>query len=192
MINRLTDPLIFEASMYTISVRTTQNVVIQYPDAGVGERIAAYLIDRLILIAYAVCIIVLFIRIKVEQPWVWIAVLGIPFLLFSLLFEIFMDGQTPGKRLMKIQIVRLDGTRASIGDFILRWLFAFVDFMILGGAIAVITVAAGGKGQRLGDLVAGTSAVKLLEQAETSARDIFITADPDYVPAFAQAVQLNA
>lgn len=178
--------------MYTISVRTTQNVVIQYPVASVGERIGAYLIDRLILAAYALAIIVLFVRINVNQVWVWIAVLLIPFLLFSLLFEIFMNGQTPGKRIMKIQIVRLDGTRASIGDFILRWIFASVDFMILGGVIAVITIAAGGRGQRLGDVVAGTSAVKLVEQHETSAKDIFITADEGYVPVFAQAMQLNA
>lgn len=178
--------------MYTISVRTSQNVVIQYPVASVGERIGAYLIDRLILAAYAIFIIVLFVRLKVEQVWVWVIILLIPFLLFSLLFEIFMNGQTPGKRMMKIQIVRLDGTRASVGDFILRWLFALVDFMILGGVIAVITIAAGGKGQRLGDVVAGTSAVKLVEQGETSAKEIFITADQDYVPVFAQAVQLNA
>jgi len=192
MIKGLLDPPIFVAIMYTISVRTTQNVVIQYPVASIGERIGAYLIDRLILAAYAILIIVLFVRIKVDQVWLWIIALFIPFLLFSLLFEIFMNGQTPGKRLLKIQIVRLDGTRASVGDFILRWIFAFVDFMILGGVIAVITIAAGGKGQRLGDLVAGTSAVKLVEQVETSAKDIFIVADDGYVPVFAQAMQLNS
>jgi len=192
MIKGLLDPPIFVAFMYTISIRTTQNVVIQYPVASIGERIGAYLIDRLILAAYAILIIVLFVRIKVDQVWLWIIVLFIPFLLYSLLFEIFMNGQTPGKRLLKIQIVRLDGTRASVGDFILRWIFAFVDFMILGGVIAVITIAAGGKGQRLGDLVAGTSAVKLVEQVETSAKDIFITAAEGYVPVFAQAMQLNS
>ncbi|GHM99934.1 RDD family protein [Cytophagales bacterium WSM2-2] len=177
--------------MYSISVRTAQNVVIQYPVASVGERILAHLVDRLILVVYTIAVVALFIRLNVQQTWIWIVALLLPWLFFSVLFEIFMDGQTPGKRLMKIQVVRLNGERATIGDFILRWIFTLAEFAILGGVIAVIFVAAGGKGQRLGDLAAGTSVIKLIEQQEITAEEIFITAEENYVPTFNQVIQLN-
>ncbi len=178
--------------MYTVSVRTSQNVVIQYPVASIGERIAAHLIDKLILVVYIITIAYFFIRLKIEQPWIWVSAIGLPMLFFSLLFEIFREGQTPGKILLKIQVVRLDGSRASTGDYLLRWVFALVDFGVLAGVIAVIIVAAGGKGQRLGDVVAGTTVVKLTEHKEISSHEIFITADENYVPVFAQAIQLSS
>jgi uncharacterized RDD family membrane protein YckC len=178
--------------MYTVPVRTSQNVVIRYPVAGVGDRIIAYVIDRVILIIYLVAVALLFAQVKVQQPWIWILALAGPFLLFSLLFEIFMNGQTPGKRLLNIQVVRLDGGRASIGDYVLRWVFAIVDVGVMGGAIAVIMVAAGGKGQRLGDLAAGTTVILLVRRAEISSEEIFITADDTYVPVYPEAIQLTA
>ena len=108
-----------------------------------------------------------------------------------LLFEIFMDGQTPGKRVLNIKVIRLNGTPASIGDYVLRWIFAIIDLKFLSGAIAVITIAAGGKGQRLGDMVAGTSVIKQVEQKEITAQEIFVVADSEYQPVFAQAIQLK-
>lgn len=177
--------------MQTISVRTTQNVFIHYPLASIGDRILAHLLDRLILIVYSIAIVATFIAMEMEVPWVWLIFLGFPWLFYSLMFEIFMNGQTPGKRLMRNQVVRMDGTPATIGDFVLRWIFGFVDFYILSGAIALIIIAAGGKGQRLGDVVAGTTVVKLIEQKEITSKDIFVTSEETYVPTFTQVTQLS-
>jgi uncharacterized RDD family membrane protein YckC len=177
--------------MQTIQVRTTQNVFIQYPLASVGDRILAYLLDRVILGLYSVAIVVLFININMEVIWIWLIVIGFPWMFYYLFFEILMDGQTPGKRAMSIKVIRLDGTPATIGDYLLRWIFSFIDFYILSGAIAVIVVAAGGKGQRLGDVVAGTSVIKLIQQKEITASDVFVTAEAEYTPTFPQVVHLN-
>lgn len=177
--------------MQSIRVRTTQNVFIQYPVASVGDRILAYIIDRLILIFYSVAVSALFINLEVEIYWVWLMVLGTPWLLYNLLFEIFMNGQSPGKRTLNIKVVRLDGTSPTLGGYLLRWIFSFVDFYFLGGVIAVILVAAGGRGQRLGDMVAGTSVIKQVEQREVTAQEIFVMADAAYQPVFAQAIALN-
>lgn len=177
--------------MQTIQVQTTHNVFIHYSVASVGDRILAHLIDMLILILYTVVFVAAFINLKMEEIWVWMMVIGTPWLLYNVLFEIFMNGQTPGKIAMNIKVVRLNGTPASIGDYLLRWIFSFVDFYVLSGAIAVIFVAAGGKGQRLGDLVAGTSVVKLIEQKEITASEVFVTPDTAYVPFYSQAVQLH-
>ncbi len=177
--------------MQTIQVRTTQNVFIHYPLASIGDRILAYLLDKLILIVFSIAIGLLLFYGNIELYWIWILLLGLPWLLFSLLFEIFMDGQTPGKRVLNIKVIRLNGTPASIGDYVLRWVFALVDFGFLNGAIAVILIAAGGKGQRLGDMVAGTSVIKQVEQKEITAQEVFVVADAEYQPVFAQAIQLN-
>ncbi len=177
--------------MQTIQVRTTQNAFIHYPVASVGDRIMAYLLDQLIKIVYAIAIGILLFNADIGSEWVWISIIGIPWLLYSVLFEIFMNGQTPGKRVLTIKVIRLNGTPASIGDYILRWIFALIDFGILSGAIAVIIIVAGGKGQRLGDLVAGTSVVKLAEQKEITASEIFVASEATYEPTFIQAIQLN-
>jgi uncharacterized RDD family membrane protein YckC len=177
--------------MQTIQVRTTQNVFIHYPVASVGDRILAYLLDQIIKIVCAIAVGILLFNMNVENEWVWVLIIGIPWLLFALLFEIFMNGQTPGKRVLNIKVIRLNGTPATLGDYILRWIFSLIDFGILSGAIAVIIISAGGKGQRLGDLVAGTSVVKLTEQKEITANEVFVPADVAYEPTFSQAIQLN-
>ncbi len=175
-----------------VHVRTTQNVFIHYPVASLGDRILAYLLDLLIEIVFVVVMIALYFQIKMEISWVWIVTVGAPLLCYHLMFEIFMNGQSPGKVLMKIKVIRLDGTPASIGDFILRWIFAFIDLRLMSGLIAVIAIAVGEKGQRLGDLVAGTTVIKLASEAEVTASDIFIPrTEVNYVPTFPQVVQLT-
>jgi GTP:adenosylcobinamide-phosphate guanylyltransferase len=66
-----------------------------------------------------------------------------------------------------------------------------VDFYILSGAIAVIIIAMGGKGQRLGDVVAGTSVVKLVEQEQISSEKVFVAPEQEYTPTFSQVINLT-
>ena len=177
--------------MQTVRVRTTQNVLIDYPVASIGDRILGHLIDRLILIAYSIAVIAALANLELETWWVWVILLAVPWMFFSVLFEIFMNGQTPGKQVMKTKVVRLNGTPATVGDYLLRWVFSLIDFYVLSGAIAVVAVAMGGKGQRLGDMVAGTSVVKLIEHREISASEVFVTPEEIHVPTFTQVTQLS-
>lgn len=174
-----------------VRVRTTQNVFIHYPVASLGDRILAYLIDILILIVYIVALIAIYVKLKMVTVWVWIVTMGTPFLLYHVLFEIFMNGQSPGKQVMNIKVLRLDGTPATVGDYLLRWLFAFIEIRIFSGLVAILVIAIGGKGQRLGDLVAGTTVVKLIEETQITAARIFVPGDENYIPSFAQVVQLT-
>ncbi|HEX6223126.1 MAG TPA: RDD family protein [Chryseolinea sp.] len=177
--------------MQTIRVRTTQNVFIEYPLASVGERIAAYLVDWIILIMYTVALVALLAKLEVELWYVWLIVIGVPWMFFSLLFEIFMDGQTPGKLALKVKVVRLDGTPPAIGDYLMRWIFSFIDFYILSGAVAVVIIAVGGKGQRLGDIVAGTSVVKIVQHHQITSENVFIAQEEQYTPTFSQVISLT-
>ena len=178
--------------MQTISVQTTQNVSIQYPVASVGDRIVAYLLDLAILIAYAIAVIAAFFNIDLNVAWPWIVFLVMPWFLYHLMFEIFMNGQSPGKRVMSIQVVRVDGTQPGVGNYLLRWVFSLIDFHLLSGAIAIIAIATNGRGQRVGDMVAGTCVVKLIARKEITASEVFITPEDTYVPVFPQVVQLGS
>jgi uncharacterized RDD family membrane protein YckC len=177
--------------MQTVSVRTTQNVFIQYPVASLGDRMAAGLIDTVIVVAYIVLVAYGMSLVEIDSAALGISVLVIPSILYHLLFEIFMDGQSPGKRQMKIKVVRTDGTPATIGNYLLRWLLRLVEVQAAQGMIAVITIAWNGRGQRLGDIAAGTTVVKLVRQKDVTAAEIFTLATDDYVPQFPGVIMLS-
>jgi uncharacterized RDD family membrane protein YckC len=177
--------------MQTVTVRTTQNVLIEYPVASLGDRILAYLFDMMIIIAYYILMIFLMVAIGDVSPLALIGVMMVPVFFYHLMFEIFMDGQSPGKRQMSIKVVRKDGTQATIGNYVIRWLTRLVEIDLLSGAVAMVTIAINGKGQRLGDIAAGTVVVKLIEQKEVSARDVFTMPEQAYIPVFPQVLQLN-
>ena len=177
--------------MHTIRVRTSQNVFIHYPVASIGDRILGYLIDLLILALYFLGMIALISQVRMNEAWIIIIVFAVPYLFYTLTFEIFMNGQTPGKRTMSTQVVRLDGSPPTVGNYIVRWLFALVEFPISSGVIAVLTILITGKGQRLGDLVGGTSVIKLIPQEEITGRDVFVSAEQSYQPTFSQVIALT-
>jgi uncharacterized RDD family membrane protein YckC len=151
-----------------------------------------YLIDMLILTLYCVVIVVLLLNLDVEKWWVWMIAIAFPYLFYSLFFEVIGNGQTPGKYIMKSKVVRLDGTPPTLGNYLLRWLFRFVDFYMISGAVAVVFISSGRKGQRLGDKVAGTSVIKLIEQKEITAQDVFVVSDDTYSPTFSQVMNLTS
>jgi hypothetical protein len=80
---------------------------------------------------------------------------------FDLICEIWLNGQSIGKRARNIKVIKLDGSAPTIGAYILRWIFRIIDFSIFGQWVGVVAIAAGGKGQRLGDMVAGTTVVRI-------------------------------
>ena len=51
----------------------------------------------------------------------------LPVVFYSLLFETFLDGQTIGKRIMKIKVVKIDGYQAKVSDYLTRWFFRIID-----------------------------------------------------------------
>ncbi len=177
--------------MPTVSIQTTQNVFIHYPAASLGDRILAYFIDALIMVAYLIAVIILLVQTETNSTAIILSAISIPTLLYHLLFEIFMDGQSPGKKQMGIKVVKIDGSPGTIGSYIVRWLIRIIEVDIMSGAVAMIVIAAGGKGQRLGDMAAGTTVVKLVQQKEVTSKEIFTIAEENYIPTFSQVLQLN-
>ncbi|MEQ9426840.1 MAG: RDD family protein [Cyclobacteriaceae bacterium] len=150
--------------MTVVQVQTAQNVNINYAVASLGDRILAYLIDGLIMGAYIIILIFIAFSFQADGGDVArlgiIAILSLPTFFYHLISEIFMDGQSLGKRQLNIKVIKLDGAQPGIGAYLLRWLLRPIDFFFYGG-IAILCIAIGGKGQRLGDILAGTSVIKM-------------------------------
>src|SRR5690606_4208117 len=116
-------------------------------------------IDWLIKIAYILFLIVIYDIFDWKTTELSIFFLIIfPILFYSLLLEIFMNGQTIGKNIMKIQVSKLDGTPPSLGDYLLRWISCLVEFLLIP-SLSLIVYFFNNKGQRLGDLLASTTVI---------------------------------
>lgn len=144
--------------MSELGIYTAQNVFIDYKLAGLGDRIAAFLIDGLIISAYLIGANWLASTIGLSG-WM-VSTVYFPVLLYHLIFEILMNGQSPGKRQMKIQVKMANGSVPGISAYLLRWVISPVDYLMSGG-LAMISIILSKKSQRLGDLAAGTVVTKI-------------------------------
>jgi uncharacterized RDD family membrane protein YckC len=178
--------------MATVRVHTAQNVSLEYEVASLGDRIVAAILDYLILGAWFMACGVIFAALKL-QGQAGMVVLGllvlVPYVFYDFICEVFFNGQSIGKRARDIRVMRLDGTAPSVGDYLLRWLLRIVDLAMFSGLVAVITIAANGRGQRIGDLAAGTTVVKVRPQA-TSPLAPGLSDIANYQPVFPQAALL--
>ena len=185
--------------MQTIQIQTAQNVFIEYQPAGVGDRILAYLIDSLVKIAYVFVVAMLFIYSlsasgNFDNAGTAAVVVGVllllPVFLYTLALEIFMDGQTIGKRAMNIKVVKLDGSQPSIGAYLIRWLLRLVDINAFSGIVAIITIATSRNGQRLGDMAANTTVITLKRRVTLQQTRLPETPET-YEPQFPQVTRLT-
>src|ERR1700733_350288 len=99
--------------MNTIRITTTQNIDLEYDLGSVGERILAWLIDLGIFIAYFILLSVVInigrIDIFIERNG-WITVLILfPFIFYNLACDIALNGQTVGKKVMKLKVISING-----------------------------------------------------------------------------------
>ncbi len=78
---------------------------------------------------------------------------------YPVFFEIYMHGQTPGKKVMNIQVLLMDGTLVNWSASMLRNLLRTVDFLPLFYVLGVISMIFSKDFRRLGDLAADTIVV---------------------------------
>ncbi|KGO87840.1 transporter [Flavobacterium rivuli WB 3.3-2 = DSM 21788] len=186
--------------MPQLSITTTQNVNINFNTANVGERVVAYLLDVVVIAAYYFVVYFLIGQLldvtrmvnNLDQ-WAIIAINGVvslPVLLYTLLLESFFEGQTIGKRIMKIKVIKIDGYQAGFGDYLIRWLFRIVEVTGLMGLVGLIAMNVSKKTQRIGDMAAGTAVISLKNDVtinHTILRDI----GSNYVPVYPLVIKLS-
>lgn len=177
--------------METIKVNTSQHVAIDYPVAGLGERIAARLIDLAAFFGLYILFAVLgMLTGEGTTIIVLLIILGTLYVFYNLICEVFMNGQSVGKRLMKIKVISLDGSQASIGQYFIRWLFRLVDFVLTAQIGGLIAIALSDHKQRIGDMVAGTTLIKTVQRTNID-QIAFHPVQEEYTPVFKNADLLS-
>ena len=154
-------------------LHTPEQVDISYTIAGLGYRFMALLIDMILQI-----LILMLLSASLGFSGLWgngamrdfnlalfIVVFAIVFQGYFFIFELLLKGKTPGKALMKIRVVRMDGRAADISGIIIRNLVRLVDFLPAFYAVGVISMFINKDSRRLGDLVAGTMVIVERKQA---------------------------
>jgi len=143
--------------------------------------------------------------------------LFLPILLYHVVLEITMNGQSIGKKVMGIRVVNENGGRPGISQFIIRWLLrvsdlwiAIILFMILSNPAFgrdaettfiilaalgflitdIVLVVSSPKGQRIGDILAKTILIRI--NSKSNIEDtVFVAVAENYVPSFPQIMQLS-
>ncbi|MDT0540863.1 RDD family protein [Croceitalea sp. P059] len=173
--------------MNQFQIETAQNISITQNTSNLGERMLAYLIDSFVIGAYTLLMILLLVSLEIDfgDLWALYLVVSLPAFLYYVLLETFTDGKTIGKGLMKLRVVKLDGSKPNFGNYFIRWMLRIIDVVLTSGGGAVLTILIRGNGQRIGDIASGTTVIS--EKQRVSLRDTLLREIPlDYIPTFAQ------
>ena len=170
---------------------TGQYVRIQPTVASIGDRIFGQIIDWIVLLSYLLLAIWIGVEANIKSDWYLIIAVGLVPLFYTLLCEIFNQGQSIGKMMMKTQVVKLDGSRPTLAAYLMRWLLFLIDGPMtsyLGLVVMVITR----NNQRLGDMAAGTIVIKKQKYKKIQiSLDEYDYLQKNYTPRYPQAVDLS-
>lgn len=178
--------------MDNFQIETAQNISIRQNVAGIGDRILAFIIDSFLLGFYMIMAALILSGTGLEGTnlWLYYTVLGLPSILYYLLWENFWNGQTPGKAALQIRVVKKDGSRPAFSNYLVRWLLRLVDISLSSGGIAVVTILLNGKGQRLGDIAAGTTVISE-KKSVGLVNTLGVDLPKDYQPKYPQVTVLK-
>lgn len=183
--------------MRSIEVITTQNVPIIYELATLRERVIAFLLDSLVIWG-SVTIATLLLS---AMGWLgnytllllFMIVFVIPVVFFyTLCMEVFNNGQSLGKKIVRLKVIKLNGYETSLTDYMLRAVFRALDIYFSIGSIAALMVSSSERGQRLGDVLANTTVIRLEQQTAMSLNDLLKIGDRDnYQPQYPGVRKFN-
>jgi len=173
--------------MDNFQIETAQNVSIQQNAAGIGDRILAFLIDSVLMGAYLIAVTFIMIALDTDmgQGWAFQLIFALPVFLYHLLWETFWDGRSPGKAALKMRVVRLDGSKPSFFNYLVRWLLRVLDITLASGGIAIVIILFKGTGQRLGDIAATTTVISEKQRVKFN-QTILVDIPENYIPVYPQ------
>lgn len=209
---------ILQMTMPAIQINTPFNLALDFEVAPLHKRILAYLVDLLILIIYSWGIrkfIYGFFDVPVNTLFGTnfgfdIAFVSIPMLLYPLICEISMHGQSFGKKLMGIRVMSIEGGEPTVSQYLLRWATRFFEWpLVFGfvlpnfylvfqlffvgffGVFVVVIIAISKANQRLGDLGAGTVVVDTKIKTYLHETVFVEISEKDYIVQFPEVMKLT-
>lgn len=181
--------------MKNIEITTAQKVTIQYELASVGNRIASFFIDIMIWVGALITLNIFALQAigdNFETYEYFAYLIVIPFILFyTLISEILLDGQTLGKRIMGLKVVKINGDPAAAFDYLIRWAFRFIDIWMSAGSVATLLISSSPYSQRLGGVLSGTTVIKKSATRRFTLKDILnIYSKENYEAQYPNAVRI--
>ncbi len=152
--------------------------------AGLLPRTLAYIIDFLIRVGIIIVVWVISLLLGGLGTGIFLIAYFILEWWYPVLFEVYRDGQTWGKKAYKIKVVNDDLTPVGFGPSLIRNLLRSADFFPLFYAVGILSVVFTARFQRLGDLAAGTIVIY-------SEPDSYDSSALDQVEAVAPAQLIN-
>lgn len=201
--------------MDKLTLKTDHNVVVQVELAPLSTRLGAVFVDLVIMVIYVVFMTYIIDAIFVHdfqkgeamyQFWFafFYCIVYLPFILYSPICEYFTKGQTIGKMIFNLRVVKSNGENADFKSYFLRWLFRPIELYILtlgqlgvilflaGAIIDSIFVTVSNNSQRLGDVMANTVVVHKNPTKRYSIKDVLaIKTQEDYIPVYPEVVQFS-
>jgi uncharacterized RDD family membrane protein YckC len=211
--------------MAVIKVPTNFNIDVEFEIPEFYRRLISLLIDVVIEYFYLRIAIEIYKAIANNSGWDTDTqynlqavglLLFLPILLYHVLLEITMNGQSIGKKIMGIRVVNENGGRPGISQFLIRWLLRVSDlwiavililllsanfsdnaetaFIVIAALAFLITdivlVVSSRKSQRIGDILAKTILIRTNPKGNIN-ETVFIDVADSYVPSFPQIMQLS-
>lgn len=179
--------------MDEIEITTTQNITIHYELASIGERILAFIADLIILtvsssILYGISSIILP---NSSELLIYLTLLPI-IVFYSLFFELFNNGQSFGKKALKLRVIRIDGEKTAFSDYLMRWMFRIIDIYGSFGGIAFLGIISSTNNQRTGDLLANTVVVSLRKDNRIKLSNLLKLNDQvKYIPVYPEVLRFD-
>jgi uncharacterized RDD family membrane protein YckC len=171
----------------TLVIETPERVPLHFALASIGNRFIACAIDHTIQIIVLMAMVITFLiisnaadfgaRLANAPKWVIALLVIIQFIIINGYFAIFewlWSGQTPGKRWLKLRVIREDGLPISFFEAMIRNLIRVIDFIVPPFySVGLVSVFATERDQRVGDLVAGTVVVRERESEAPAFDEVF-------------------
>jgi uncharacterized RDD family membrane protein YckC len=156
-----------------LNIETPEQVDLRFPIAGMGSRMIAVFLDQLIqLLVYILLFVIAYITLGDSHPvdhtpepsqtvknWLIAGFTLLNFVFldgYYVLFEAFWNGQTPGKRVMKLRVLKDSGRSITLFESLTRNLLRLVDYFPGAYLVGLISMLCNRQNKRLGDFAAGT------------------------------------
>jgi uncharacterized RDD family membrane protein YckC len=174
-------------------IETPERVPLHFALASIGNRFLACALDHTIQVLAIILMGIAFTllanysslgeQLSAMPKWVTAILIVIVFLIFSAYFAFFewiWNGQTPGKRLLKLRVIREDGRPVTFWEAAVRNLLRTFDMMPAPFySIGLISVFLSMSDQRVGDMVAGTVVIRERESEAPSFSQVFASSVSD-------------
>jgi len=181
--------------MEKLLINTPQNVQIEYRLASVGTRLISAVLDYAVIMGYVYFVSKMFDLFfkKSNDPWLFygtFTLMVLPALFYHFILETALGGQTLGKLAMKTKVVKIDGTRATVYEYFIRWVMSIVDIWMLSGLIGLISIILSKKSQRIGDFAADTTVVSLQDKLKLI-ETVYEELETEYQITYPQVINLT-